>query len=266
MDRKNKISLLTMTCLASTVFFTAICPAQPPDGAPEPAAIVDHPAASVALVPGEYITEKGWGHLRLTRHKQSLRFSLESTNGQAMCFLEGVIDGSQGIATSEMGPTDCKVQFEGNAEDIDVTTTTPIECKSLCGYNGGFETPYLRAITGCSGNSLARKRTAFQQYYDLKDYKTALATLSPVLAQCAPTLDWEEEGDIRNDLAITQYKNALYAQCLETLNAYAEDAATEDEAVMENWPPILADRYLAIVRAARTNLALCRKGLARQKN
>ncbi|MEA9581039.1 hypothetical protein VC218_19710 [Xanthomonas nasturtii] len=148
--QEKKISLLTMTCLASTVFSTAICLAQPPDGAPEAAAIVDHPAASVALVPGEYITEKGWGHLRLTRYKQSLRFSLESTNGQAMCFLEGVIDGSQGIATSEMGPTDCKVQFAGNAEGIDVTTTTPVECKSLCGYNGGFEAPTCGPLTAAA--------------------------------------------------------------------------------------------------------------------
>ncbi|MFC0155074.1 hypothetical protein ACFFJ4_16065 [Xanthomonas dyei] len=217
-------------------------------------------------MPGEYITEKGWGHLRLTRHKQSLRFSLESTTGQAMCFLEGAIDGNQDIATSDTGPTDCSVQFAATAQGIDVTTNTPVECKSLCGYNGGFEAPYLRAIDACSRNALARTRAAFQQHYDRKDYSTALATLSPVLAQCAPTLEWEEEGDIRNELAITQYKNALYAQCLETLNAYAEDAATEDEAVMENWPPILADRYLAIVRAARTNLALCRKGLPTQKN
>ncbi|PPU18268.1 hypothetical protein XarbCFBP7610_16455 [Xanthomonas arboricola] len=218
------------------------------------------------MVPGEYITEKGWGHLLLTRHKQSLRFSLESTTGQAMCFLEGVIDGRQGIATSETGLTDCQVQFANTAEGVNVTTTTPVECKSLCGYNGGFEAPYLRAKDGCSRNALARTRAAFQQHYDRKDYRTALTTLSPVLAQCGPTLEWEEEGEIRNDLAITQYKNALYAQCLETLNAYAEDAATDDDAVMENWPPVLADRYLAIVRAARTNLALCRKALARQKN
>lgn len=267
MDRKNKILLLTLACLASMALATiCICPAQPPARAPEPTPISDHPAASVALVPGEYITEKGWAHLLLTRQKGSLRFSLESTTGQAMCFLEGVIDGRQGIAKSDTGPTDCQVQFANTAEGIDVTTTTPVECKSLCGYNGSFEAPYLRAKDGCSRNALARTRAAFQQHYDRKDYKMALTTLSPVLAQCGPTLEWEEEGEIRNDLAITQYKNALYAQCLETLNAYAEDAAADDDAVMENWPPVLADRYLAIVRAARTNLALCRKALARQKN
>ncbi|WP_448121020.1 hypothetical protein [Xanthomonas arboricola] len=266
MDRKTKIPLLTLACLASMALATTPCLAQPPAGAPEFAPTLDDPAASVALVPGEYITEKGWGHLLLTRHKQSLRFSLESITSQAMCFLEGVIDGRQGIATSETGLTDCQVQFANTAEGVNVTTTTPVECKSLCGYNGGFEAPYLRAKDGCSRNALARTRAAFQQHYDRKDYRTALTTLSPVLAQCGPTLEWEEEGEIRNNLAITQYKNALYAQCLETLNAYAEDAATDDDAVMENWPPVLADRYLAIVRAARTNLALCRKALARQKN
>ncbi|CAD0298302.1 hypothetical protein ABQZ99_003345 [Xanthomonas hortorum pv. vitians] len=265
MDRKNKLPILTKAWLACAALATTLCPAQPPASAPQPAPISDNPAASVALEPGEYITEKGWGHLLLTSEKGSLRFSLESTTGQSVCFLEGVIDASQGIATNDTGPTDCRVQFANTAEGIEVASPTPVECKSLCGYNGGFEAPYLRAKEGCGRNALARTRAAFQQRYDRKDYKTALTTLSPVLTQCAPTLEWGEEGDIRNDLAITQYKNALYAQCLETLNAYAEDAAAEDDAVMENWPPVLADRYLAIVRAARTNLALCKKGLAGQK-
>lgn len=135
----------------------------------------------------------------------------------------------------------------------------------MCGYNGSFEAPYLRAKSGCDRAAIARTRAAFQQRYDRKDYEEALSVLSPVLTQCGRTLEWGEKGDMRNDLALTQYKTARYAPCLKTLQDYAEDAALPDDAVTDRWPPVLADRYLAIVRAARTNIGLCKKGLARQK-
>ncbi|AEQ98489.1 hypothetical protein [Xanthomonas oryzae] len=67
-------------------------------------------------------------------------------------------------------------------------------------------------------------------------------------------MEWEEEGAIRNDLAITQYNNGLYAECLATLEKYAEDADKDDDAVIDGWTPVLADRYLATVRAERTNI------------
>ncbi|KOR41562.1 hypothetical protein ADT25_16730 [Xanthomonas oryzae] len=72
-------------------------------------------------------------------------------------------------------------------------------------------------------------------------------------------MEWEEKGAIRNDLAITQYKNGLYAECLATLEKYAGVADKDDDAVIDGWTPVLADRYLAIVRAERTNIGLCGK-------
>jgi hypothetical protein len=57
-------------------------------------------------------------------------------------------------------------------------------------------------------------RAVFQQRYDRKGYQAAF---SPVLTQCGQTPGWDEEGNMRNDVAIVQDKTAQYAPCLETL-------------------------------------------------
>ncbi|WP_233548971.1 hypothetical protein [Xanthomonas sp. CFBP 7698] len=263
----------TITVLAGNLLAAAPASAQAPTDKPGTtsimaaldAPVVAEPAEAKTLEPGQYITEAGWGQLLLTKEDGVLRFSLESTTGQSMCLLEGTIRGTQGSAEVETGTTGCKVQFSKTAEGVDVTTPTPAECKAMCGYNGSFEAPYLRAKSGCDRAAIARTRAAFQHRYDRKNYEEALFVLSPVLTQCGQTLEWGEKGDMRNDLALTQYKTARYAQCLKTLQDYAEDAALPDDAVTDRWPPVLADPYLAIVRAARTNIGLCKKGLARQK-
>ncbi|CTP92006.1 hypothetical protein XTPLMG728_3091 [Xanthomonas translucens pv. poae] len=220
-------------------------------------------ATGNALQPGEYLTEKGWGRLLLKEQNGALTFSLESTTGEDVCALDGAIDRDRGVAKGDSGQPACSVQFTSTQQGIDVTAATPNECKAFCGYNGDFEAPYLRVKDGCGRDDLDRIRTAFKRFYDGKNYKAALSTLSPALTNCLPTLEWEEEGAIRNDLAITQYKNGLYAQCLATLDRYAEDAGKDDDAAVEGWTPTLADRYLAIVRAARTNIGLCRRSLAK---
>ena len=258
-----------LACAATALMHMA-CSAQTPTSSPtsasndsQPAVAANDASAGDALQPGEYITEKGWGRLLLKEQDGSLTFSLESITGEDTCGLDGTIQGDQGI-TNGSSPSACSVRFTKTPRGIDVAAVTPEECKAFCGYNGDFEAPYLRVKDGCGRNDIARTRTAFQRLYDGKDYKAALNTLSPVLANCLPTLDWEEEGAIRNDLAIAQYKDGLHAQCLATLDKYAEDAGKDDDAVVDGWTPALADRHLAIVRAARTNIGLCRAGSARR--
>lgn len=261
---------LKMAWLAGAAIATlpvAACSAQPPAAPPRPAVRSEQPALAATQVPadhplqpGEYITDMGWGHLLIKQQNGSLAFSLESITGEDVCELDGAIEGHSGIAKGNKGQPTCKVNFASTPQGIDVSAATPAECKTFCGYNGDFEAPYLRVKHGCGRDELARTRAAFKRLYDAKEYKAALTTLSPALTNCLPTLEWEEEAGIRNDLAITQYKNGLYAQCLATLDKYAEDAAKDDDAAVEGWTPMLADRYLAIVRAARTNIGLCQKG------
>lgn len=253
------VVLLSAACSAQTPATSSLAP--PGNDRPSKAAVEG--TASSSLRPGEYITEKGWGHLQLSEQEGVLTFSIESVTGEDYCGLDGTIRGDQGSAEGDNGPSACTVKFTGTPQGIDVSANTPVECKAFCGYNGGFEGPYLKVKDGCGRSDLERTRKAFKRLYDARDYKAALTALSPALANCLPTLEWEEEGGIRNDLAITQYKNGLFAECLVTLDKYVDDADKDDDAVIDGWAPVLADHYLAIIRAARTNIGLCRKGSAK---
>ncbi|WP_225980154.1 hypothetical protein [Paracidovorax avenae] len=181
-------------------------------------------------------------------------------DGGSLCTLDGTIDGDQGIARQDGGRSSCVVGFGHSAQGIDVKAATLAECRDFCGFNGSFAGRYVRVKEGCGRDEVDRTRATFQRLYDRRNFKAALAILSPVLENCSVTLDWEDEGAIRNDLAITQYRNGLHAQCLATLARYAGDAAKDDDAAADGWAPALAERYLDIVRAARTNIGLCRKG------
>ena len=263
-----RLTKYTFVCAMAVLLLQAACSAQTPatsssspPGSARALATATQSASSSGLLAGEYITEKGWGHLRISDQQGGLIFSIASVTGEDMCALDGVIRNGQGVVANDTGPSTCIVDFMEGDSGIDVSTRTPAECRRFCGYNGGFEARYLRVKARCGRSAVQQTRDSFKLLYDSKNYKSALEALSPVLAECLPTLDWEEEGGIRNDLAIAQYKSGLHEQCLATLAPYAEDAGKDDDAVVDGWPPTLADRYLSIVKAARTNMALCSRNI-----
>jgi len=264
---KACIALLSATtsvgCLAVVLLFFAACSVRPlkgPQSNPDVEAVPESTHERVAassMQPGEYITEKGWGRLQVSALGESLLFSLNTVTGEAGCTLSGEVKGGHGIVKEDSGSSTCVLSFAKRGEDLEISASSQTECKKFCGYNGGFEGAYRRAKSGCSQDEIEQTRKGFRHLYGDKDYKSAVAKLSPVLSGCVATLDWEEEGGIRNDLAIAQYKSAFHKECLETLSQYAEDAKRDDDSILEEWAPVLADRYLAIVKAARTNIALC---------
>ena len=215
------------------------------------------PAVASSLEPGEYVTEKGWGRLKLIRQGENLLFSLNSVTGEAGCTLSGHVSDGSGIAKQDSIPLVCVVSFSRRSQGVEISAKTSAECSHFCGYNGGFEGIYFRTTSGCSQTGIEQTRKTFKQLYSSKDYKSALAKLAPILTNCLTTLEWEEEGGIRNDIAMAQYKNGLYHECLQTLGQYAEDAARDDDSIVDDWTPALAERYLSIVKTARTNIALC---------
>lgn len=254
---------LSFSCLAVVTLFLVACSVRDlnvPDAKPTAEVVsgkAHEPAAAAYLQPGEYITEKGWGRLQVIRQKGDLLFSLDSVTGEDSCTLSGEIKGVRGITKEDLIPYKCVLSFSDGKHGIEISASTQEECKHFCGYNAGFEGTYMRAKSGCRQDEIEQIRKGFEQLYIKKNYKTALEKLSPILDNCLATMEWGEEGSIRNDIAITQYRRRLYDECLETLSPYAEDAKRDDDAIAEDWKPALADRYLSIVRAARANIALC---------
>jgi len=217
------------------------------------------------LAPGEYITDKGWGTLKISADGAGRqRFEILTVSVGHYCELSGTIDHGRGLVAAEGSLPECRITLADTGESIEVGMATPAECKRHCGLNGSFDTDYLKVAPECGGDGLRRARDSFKRSYDGQRYAEALATLAPALQRCARTLSWEDEGDIRNDLAITQYHNGRYRECLATLQPYAEEAALDDADLADSWPPVLLDRRLSIVRPARTNLRLCARKLGRR--
>ena len=102
-------------------------------------------------------------------------------------------------------------------------------------------------------------RTAFKSLYDARSFAEAAAKLRPLLTTCAPVLPWLDAGWIRNDLALTEFKLGDRSACLVTLARLAADAALSDDGLHEKYPPADFDDYFPIVKAARANLALCKR-------
>ena len=215
-------------------------------------------ASSVA--PGYYATEQGWGWLVVESAKNgSTRFSVESqSTPMGSCGgLEGVLKGN--IGTVHDGKDVCTIRFNPTANGLALKAETVEACRQFCGLNGSFDGEYLRdANPACMSAAVEETRGRFKKLYDRKDYRSAQSTLQPVLKNCTSLLTELDLGPIRNDLALTQYKNGQREECLATLTPYQKDAGRSDKAILQDWGrPDVADEYLAIVKAARTNLRLC---------
>lgn len=234
-------------------------------GALAVAAAKQEPVVTHPLQAGEYVTAKGLGHLVLSpRAEKPMSFNIQSLTGENVCDLSGETSNGAGVAVDFRGETSCVVNFIESGGGIAISTNTPKECKHFCGWNGGFEGVYLKVSDEFRSKEIESARREFKQLYDQKQYETALSKLSPVLENCSSILDLQEEGSVRNDVAITQHKIGLDSSCLKTLEPYAGDARKDDDEIVASWMPLtVGDRYLAIIKAARTNIRLCSDNAAR---
>lgn len=215
--------------------------------------------------PGHYITQGGWGNLLIKRKPNGLSFEIFAVGTNAhLCELEGEIKINQSIlGDKDEDGKSCTITFTSAAGLVKVEDNGA--CHGYCGMRANFDGSYLKTKIGCENAARKNTQNKFKQLYDQKKYNEALNALHPILKNCEKTLDSTEEGRIRNDLALTQYKLKNYTACLATLEPYIADADLTDEEVFNNpnsyYPPAEADWYLSILKAARTNIKLCRKGL-----
>ena len=218
-------------------------------------------AAEPVVQPGDYLTERGWGNLSIVQDKKGgLKFSIEAMGGNAhSCSLNGEIrDGRATLEAMDPGKP-CVVTFKREADGVAVASFDPQLCRYFCGMRADFEGKYLKTAAGCTPKPLARTREEYTRLYDRKDYTAARAKLEPAFNDCAKTLDWLETGWMRNDLALTQFRLGDAAGCLRTLEPLAKDAAKSDAQIRDEMvAPTDVDNWLPVVKAARTNLKLCR--------
>lgn len=222
-----------------------------------PLAAQKHPRP---IPPGEYVTELGWGNLSIKSGKDgTLHFSIQTIGGNGhTCSLDGELH--EGVAKLPGIEDDnpCVVTMVDTSDGINVKGAPYDACRTYCGARASFPALYLRPSAACTDKAIARTQDKFQQLYDTKQFAAARTTLEPLL-QCKRTMNWMEEGRIRNDLAVTLHKLGDLAACRAVLEPLAKDANTTDEELKASYPPFDFETRLPLVRMTRTNLRLCKK-------
>jgi len=217
------------------------------------------------LTPGQYITKGGWGYLSIkSENEGKLAFKLFSivTNGHT-CDLAGEILNGRTILKDDFqakqNDKPCVVNLLPSSEGVSVTIDPNSgSCSSFCGLRGYFEGVYLKVPKSCAPEERKKSQAEFKRLYDRKEYQEARNKLEPLLKGCSDSLEWIEKGWVHNDLAVTQYKLGDLRGCQQSLKPYAADAARSEEDIRKEYPPRDADSYIAILKATRTNLKLCK--------
>lgn len=216
--------------------------------------------AASLLQPGSYVTENGWGMLSLQQFGDGISFVITSTGANGhVCELKGRIKENRALLAAVDKGKPCVVHFVSLSEGIKVESVDEQSCRYFCGAQAYFDGVYLRPAAGCSPDEVQKKRAGFKQQFDKKSFAEAQAILQPVLENCQKTLDVFEQAWIRNDLALTVYRQGKAAECLLLLDPLRKLAQMTATQIAEEYLPYEAELFQPIAKASHTNLALCSK-------
>ena len=151
----------------------------------------------------------------------------------------------------------CHITFKSDAGGIDVVLGQADECRYYCGMRASFDGRYLVPASGCRNSERKAAQGRFARLYGAKDYQGAFAALQPVLSDCAPTLFWFEEAQIRNDLSVTLYHLGRKDACVAVLKPTIDAHGTSEEALRDELPPSDFEGFLPLAKAAWHNAKLC---------
>ncbi len=230
-----------MRLLALTLLFTAL-------------------SAGAQIRTGEYVGPGGRATLHIAPHAGSaLRFQLNAVGANFhLCDLSGVIrNGEARMDDSADDKLPCIVTFRPQKDGIAVDSKYPRTCSTYCGARAHFEATYILPPPQCAPSRVSQMRSRFKATYDRKMFADARGLLAPLLEKCRSTLSPYDEGWVRNDLAITQYRSGDAAGCRNTLQPWLVHAQKSDATIQQEYPPSDAEEMLRIVRATRANLRLC---------
>ena len=217
------------------------------------------PVIAAEPAPGEYISEKGWGTLTVTRQadgKTHFDISAIGANGHS-CGIDGGIKDDRAVLADPVTDSPCRVTFKPDAKGMDVVLGEPGECREYCGARASFDGRYLIPAAGCRNRERNATEKKFAKLYGAKDYQAALNTLQPVLNDCAATLYWLEEAQLRNDLAVTLNHLGRKDECLAVLKPTLDGHARSEEELRMQLPPSDFDSFLPLAKAAWFNHKLC---------
>lgn len=230
-------------------------------GAALPASAAGPATRTATPAPGVYATEGGFGQLTVQAPVGGAsRFAIETqgANGHS-CALDGTIRGGRAQLDTTPGDPACVIGFEPLASGYRVSGSGGGECRYFCGARAGFEFDYLPLPTACETQQVQRQRDRFLRDYKAKRYGDAAPVLQTLLTQCERWLNWFEVGEVRNDLAITQYHLGQKAACRATLAPVAATATRNRQTLQASLPPTDFESYLPIAKATWHNLKLCRR-------
>ena len=222
--------------------------------------------------PGSYIRDGESGTLVIRRDSHNkLVFRIESIGGNChQCGVSGVIRGSVAHADDESeiksGPQ-CAIAFSSTASGVDVHPTTEVECRAYCGARAGFDGTYRVPPAACTSAGRQAARDRALRSHRAHRYADAATTLKTLLTDCAPFIGWIEIDQMRNDLALAQYRKGEFTQCLETLSATLGSKVDSVEELRAGGgkvylPPCDFDNYSGVASATLFNKALCTNGMS----
>lgn len=223
------------------------------------------------LQPGKYILDRGNGELTIRLGEQGkLIFEIESVGSNcSSCSVSGVVLGTVGYAdslTEDDNESKCEISFVANRSEVVVHPLKHEECRTFCGARAGFDGIYSIPPKECTEVGKQKIHNQFLRLYRSRNFVQAEATLQSHLKQCSTFMNWIEIDEVRNDLALAQYHNGEFQQCLVTLNDTLT-AKVKDEAELKEGkdgfylPPCDFDNYIHVAKLTWFNKALCTKAI-----
>jgi len=238
------------------------------------ALVIAAAAASAAekteIRPGQYVLDGDRGTLSIRKGgaQNKLTFEIGSVGQNChSCSVSGVISGATGHGDSWAGDgsdSKCDISFSANGTDVMVRPMTQDACRAYCGMRAGFDGTYRIPPVACASAGRKKLRDRFLGLYSARQFVQAGETLQTLIAQCKSFMGWIEIDQVRNDLALAQYRSGESQLCLKTLSDTLAARVRDEQELKSgsggvNLPPCDFESYIGVAKATWFNKALCTK-------
>ncbi len=221
--------------------------------------------------PGEYFRKGDSGTLTVRSDAEKrLTFKIESIGGNChVCSVTGSLVGGVGKADEWLedgSDSKCRISFSVERSAMVVSPITQEECRVYCGMRAQLDGEYRIPPPICKSGSRQRLRDQSLQLYRARRFSLATEPLQKLLTQCSEFMSLIEVDQVRNDLALAQYRNGNFPQCLATLNATLAAQVKDEEELKSGsgdvyLPPCEFINYLPVAERTWFNRSLCTKAI-----